>query len=84
MLNPSYPLWAAAPLRDAYFMAGHYENVLRVVARKPDESLFRNDLVMRAASYGALGRAKEAKAAVGAALARIPDLSIEGYAAACR
>ena len=36
--------------------------------------------MVRLAVLGALGRAEEARATVGAALARYPDLSIEGHA----
>ena len=80
-LNPTVPPWAAGPLRSAYFFAGRYEDAARLVERKPAETRSKNDLVARAASYGALGRAEQARAALGEALTRFPGLTIEGYVA---
>jgi TolB-like protein/Tfp pilus assembly protein PilF len=78
-LNPSYAPWAANPFRYAYFMAGRYADALRVTERQPPENLTRGGLVLRAATYAALGRTDQAQAAVAEALKRYPDLTIEGF-----
>jgi TolB-like protein/class 3 adenylate cyclase len=79
-LDPSYPLWVATSFAYAYLMVGRYEDALRIIGRIPSESLRKNDLVYRAMSLAALGRADQARAVVGEALARFPNLSIESYA----
>ena len=50
-----------------------------MVERQPPEQRTICGLVERAASYAALGRTEEARAAVADALARRPDLSIQGF-----
>ena len=76
-LNPNYPTWAGNRLRSAYFSAGRYEDALRMVERQPAQSRTRFGWIDRAASYAALGRTAEARAAVDDALARYPHLSVE-------
>ena len=61
-------------------MAGRYEDALRIVERIPPEALRKDDFVWRAASLAALGREAEARAATAEALARFPNLTIEGFA----
>jgi TolB-like protein len=78
-LDPSYPLWAASSFACAYLMANRHEDTLRIIERIPPESLRKNDLVYRAVGLAALGRADQARAAAGEAVARFPGLSIEGY-----
>jgi tetratricopeptide (TPR) repeat protein len=77
-LNPNYPVWAGNFFRWAYFMAGRYEDALRVLERQPLDNLTRWGWVLRAAVYAALGRIDEAKAATADALKRHPDLTVEG------
>lgn len=77
-LNPHYSVGTANRLRNAYFGPGRYEDALRMVERQPPESRSMGGLVQRAASYAALGRIEEARAAVADALARQPSLSIQG------
>jgi hypothetical protein len=60
-------------------VAGRYEDALRLVERQPPESRSLGGLVQRAASYAALGRIEEARAAAADALARHPSLSIQGF-----
>jgi tetratricopeptide (TPR) repeat protein len=79
-LNPNYPPFQAYMFSYAYFSAGRYEDTLRVVERLPKENYLFFSWVLRAASYAALGRAPEAKAALSDALARFPDLTIEEMA----
>jgi TolB-like protein/class 3 adenylate cyclase/Flp pilus assembly protein TadD len=78
-LNPNYSFGAANRFRAAYFAAGRYEDALRMVERQPPEQRTMSGLVDRAASYAALGRTEEARAAVADALERLPDLSIQGF-----
>ncbi len=77
-LNPSYPLSQAPSFSYAYFSVGRYEDALRVLERLPKENYLFYSWVLRAASYAALGRAAEAKAALSDALQHFPDLTIEG------
>ena len=77
-LVPNYGFGIANRIRNAYFLAGRYEDALRMVERQPLESRTRWGLAHRAASYAALGRSEEARAAVAEALERHPDLSIQG------
>jgi tetratricopeptide (TPR) repeat protein len=77
-LNPNYEPFHAYDFSYGYFVVGRYEDTLRVLERLPKENYTFYSWVLRAASYAALGRTAEAKAAVSDALAHHPDLSIEG------
>jgi TolB-like protein/class 3 adenylate cyclase len=81
-LNPNAPVWAYSIYRYAYFMAGRYEDALRMQDRKPRENFKRNDYAFRAAILGALSRTEEAQAAVAEALGRFPDITVESIAGA--
>ena len=63
----------------AYFTAGRFEDALRILERLPKDNYNFYSWVYRAASYAALGRSAEAKAAVSDALQHFPDLTIEGF-----
>ncbi|MER8377317.1 tetratricopeptide repeat protein, partial [Mesorhizobium sp. M1406] len=78
-LNPNYPPWAANGFRYAYFMAGRYEDALHVLERQPLENYTRFSWIVRAAVYAELGRDEEAKEWVAKALAKYPELTIEGF-----
>jgi len=78
-LNPNYPTWAANGFRYAYFMAGRYGDALRILERQPLENYNRFSWIVRAAVYAELGRDEEAKAWVAKALAKYPELTIEGF-----
>lgn len=77
-LNPRYGVGAANRFRHAYLMAGRYEDALRMVEGQPPDSRTVMGWVERSASYAALGRTEDARAAVADALARHPNLSIQG------
>jgi TolB-like protein/class 3 adenylate cyclase/tetratricopeptide (TPR) repeat protein len=77
-LNPNYDVGTANRSRNAYYWAGRYEDALRMVERQPPESRTMGGWIQRAASYAALGRIDEARRATQDALARHPDLSIQG------
>ena len=78
-LNPNYQPWQAWNFSYAYFNGGRYEEALRVLERLPKDNYNYWTWIMRAASYAALNRSAEAKAAVSDALAHFPDLTIEGF-----
>ena len=77
-LNPNYEPFHAYDFSYAYFVVGRFEDTLRVVERLPKENYTFYSWVLRAASYAALGRSAEAKAALADALEHHPDLTIEG------
>jgi TolB-like protein/class 3 adenylate cyclase/Tfp pilus assembly protein PilF len=79
-LNPDYKPWASNPLRFAYFMAGRYEDALKVMERQTPDNYDKYAWVGRAASFAVLGRKEEAEATVKEALRRYPDLTIETMA----
>jgi tetratricopeptide (TPR) repeat protein len=76
---PSYEVWQAWNFSWAYFAVGRYEDTLRILERLPKDNYLFYSWVLRAASYAALGRAAEAKAAMSDALQHFPDLTIEGF-----
>jgi TolB-like protein/class 3 adenylate cyclase len=78
-LNPNYGVGTANRFRNAYYSAGRYEDALRIVERQPPESRTKGGWVQRAASYAGLGRIDEARRATQEALARHPNLSIQGH-----
>ena len=77
-LNPSYPLWSARIFAYAYFMAGRYDDALRMLDRVEAENLGTRMWPFRAGALAALGRDAEAKAAVLEALKWYPNITIEG------
>lgn len=78
-LNPGFPMWSARIFTHAYFMAGRYEDALRMLGRLTPENYARKHWVMRSGALAALGRTEEAKVAVTDALRRFPNLSVEGF-----
>ncbi|RWO41329.1 MAG: tetratricopeptide repeat protein [Mesorhizobium sp.] len=76
-LNPNYKPWASAGLRYAYFMAGRYEDALKVMERQTPDNYSKYAWVERAGSFAALGRTTEAEATVKETLRRHPDITIE-------
>lgn len=76
-LNPHYKPWASAGLRYAYFMAGRYEDALKVMERQTPDNYSKYAWVERAGSFAALGRTTEAEETVKETLRRYPDLTIE-------
>ena len=76
-LNPNPPLWAYCNFGNAYFMAGQYEDALKMQEHVPREAYLRKDHVYRAATLAALGRREEASAAVAETLARFPRVTVE-------
>ena len=78
-LNPGFPMWSARIFTHAYFMAGRYEDALRMLDRLTPENYGRKHWVMRSGALAALGRIEEAKVSVTDALRRFPNLTVEGF-----
>ncbi|NRP70585.1 Transcriptional regulator HilA [Ensifer psoraleae] len=76
-LDPNYPMWASGPFAYAYFMAGRYEDSLRMLDRVTTANYNRDKWVFKAGSLAALGRTAEAKSWVEQALKVFPDLNAE-------
>ena len=78
-LNPNYPMWSTRVFAAAYFMAGRYEDALRMQDRMGPENYGRRMWAYRPAALAATSRTPEAKAALTEALKWFPDLTIEGF-----
>ena len=76
-LNPSTPDWAFVNYGVAYFMAGRYEDALRMQDHIPREGFSSETYFLRAGSLAALGRTEEARAVVAETLARFPRVTVE-------
>ncbi|MER9126391.1 adenylate/guanylate cyclase domain-containing protein [Mesorhizobium sp. M0959] len=77
-LDPNYPMWATAFYSTAYFMAGRYEDALKMLERKTPDNYSKWEWVMRSSSLAALGRIDEANASVRETLKHYSDLTVEG------
>jgi len=77
-LNPNYPIAQSGAYYYAYFMAGRYEDALRILDKQPIENRTMYGWIMRAATLASLGERDRAQAAVKDALERYPDLTAEG------
>jgi tetratricopeptide (TPR) repeat protein len=78
-LNPNYPMWSKRIFAAAYFMAGRYEDALRIQDQMGPENYGRRMWVYRPAALAATGRTMEAKTALAESLKWFPDLTIEGF-----
>ena len=78
-LNPNYPMWSTVLFTSAYFMAGRYEDALRMQERLEPQNYGQDDVGISSGRARRLGRTAEAKASVAEALKWFPDLTIEGY-----
>jgi TolB-like protein/class 3 adenylate cyclase/tetratricopeptide (TPR) repeat protein len=76
-LDPSYPMWASNFFSHAYFMAGRYEDALKILARMAPENYQKWNWVVRSSSLAGLGRIAEANASVRETLKQHPDLTVE-------
>jgi TolB-like protein/DNA-binding SARP family transcriptional activator len=79
-LNPSYPMWADRGFASAYFMAGRYEEALKMMDRVDDLNLGTWLYPYKAGALAAVGRIDEARKTVEAAIKAFSDLTIEGRA----
>ncbi len=78
-LDPNYPAWRYAVFVYAYFMAERFEDAARVAERIPADTQDRFRMVMKAASFAAAGREKEAESTAVAALAAFPDTTVQAF-----
>lgn len=77
-LDPNYPMWATGFYSSAYFMAGRYQDALKMLERKTTDNYSKWEWMMRSSSFAALDRIDEANASVRETLKRYPDLTVEG------
>lgn len=78
-LNPNYPTAQSGAYYFAYFMAGRYDDALRIIEKQSTENRTMYGWIMRAATLASLGERDKAHAAAKDALARYPDLTAEGF-----
>lgn len=76
-LDPNYPMWASNFFAPAYFMAGRYEDAVKMLERMTPDNYQKWTWVVRSSSLAALGRTDEATASVKEALKQHPDLTVE-------
>ena len=76
-LDPNYPMWTSNFFSDAYFMAGRYEDALKMLERMTPNNYQKWNWVVRSSSLAALGRTDEANASVMETLKHYPDLTVE-------
>jgi tetratricopeptide (TPR) repeat protein len=70
-------MWASNFFGPAYFMAGRYEDALKMLERMSPNNYDYWRWVVLSGTLAALGRMEEAKASVRETLKRYPDLTIE-------
>ena len=76
-LDPNYPMWTSNFFSPAYFMAGRYEDAVKMLERMTPNNYQKWTWVVRSSSLAALGRTDEATASVTEALKQHPDLTVE-------
>lgn len=76
-LDPNYPMWTSNFFSPAYFMAGRYEDAVKMLERMTPNNYQKWNWVVRSSSLAALGRTDEANASVIETLKRHPDLTVE-------
>ncbi|TIT78079.1 MAG: tetratricopeptide repeat protein, partial [Mesorhizobium sp.] len=76
-LDPNYPMWTSNFFGPAYFMAGRYEDALKMLVRMTPNNYDQWRWVVFGSTLAALGRMDEANAAVRETLTQYPDLTVE-------
>ncbi|WP_455874984.1 adenylate/guanylate cyclase domain-containing protein [Rhizobium yanglingense] len=76
-LDPNYPMWTSNFFSPAYFMAGRYEDAVKMLERMTPNNYQKWNWVVRSSSLAALGRTDEANASVIETLKQHPDLTVE-------
>ncbi|MDI7865100.1 adenylate/guanylate cyclase domain-containing protein [Rhizobiaceae bacterium n13] len=76
-LDPNYPMWASNFFAPAYFMAGRYEDAVKMLERMTPNNYQKWTWVVRSSSLAALGRTDQATASATEALKQHPDLTVE-------
>jgi TolB-like protein/DNA-binding winged helix-turn-helix (wHTH) protein len=78
-LNPNFPIWSTRMFAYAYFMAGRYPDVLRMIDRLGSDNYGQWMWVYRSGALAALNRKEEARQSVTKALQAFPKLTIEAH-----
>ncbi|MBZ9711259.1 adenylate/guanylate cyclase domain-containing protein [Mesorhizobium sp. B3-2-1] len=76
-LDPNYPMWTSNFFSGAYFMAGRYEDALKMLERMAPNNYQKWNWVVRSSALAALDRTEEANASVRETLKQQPDLTVE-------
>ncbi|MFD1985684.1 adenylate/guanylate cyclase domain-containing protein [Mesorhizobium newzealandense] len=76
-LDPNYPMWTSNFFAPAYFMAGRYEDALKMLERMTPNNYDKWKWVVLSSSLAALGRMDEANASVRETLKQHPDMTVE-------
>ncbi|NEK34658.1 adenylate/guanylate cyclase domain-containing protein [Rhizobium leguminosarum] len=76
-LDPNYPMWASNFFAPAYFMAGRYEDSVKMLERMTPDNYQRWTWVVRSSSLAALGRIDEAHASAMETLKQHPEVTVE-------
>jgi TolB-like protein len=76
-LDPNYPMWTSNFFSHAYFMAGRYEDAVKMLERMTPDNYQKWNWVVRSSALAALGRIDEANASVIETLKQYPDLTVE-------
>lgn len=80
-VNPNYPTWSIPCLKLGMFMAGRYEDAVRIQFRQPESDWNSDGFVVTAGSLASLGKTDEAKALAKRGVAKFPGLlTIERFA----
>ncbi|RWP36999.1 adenylate/guanylate cyclase domain-containing protein [Mesorhizobium sp.] len=77
-LDPSYPMWTSGPFSYAYYMAGRYEDALKMLEGQALDTYNKWRWMVHSGSLAGAGRIEEAQASVKEALKRHPDMTVEG------
>jgi TolB-like protein/class 3 adenylate cyclase len=77
-LDPNYPMWTSGPFSYAYYMAGRYEDALKMLEGQTLDTYNKWRWITRSGSLAGAGRIEEAQASVKEALKRHPDMTVEG------
>ncbi|MGI0524099.1 adenylate/guanylate cyclase domain-containing protein [Rhizobium giardinii] len=76
-LDPNYPMWASNFFAPAYFMAGRYEDAVKMLERMTPNNYQKWTWVVRSSSLAALGRTDEAYASAMETLKQHPEVTVE-------
>ena len=76
-LDPNYPMWASNFFAPAYFMAGWYEDAVKMLERMTPNNYQKWTWVVRSSSLAALGRTDEAYASAMETLKQHPEVTVE-------
>jgi TolB-like protein/class 3 adenylate cyclase/Tfp pilus assembly protein PilF len=76
-LDPNYPMWATGPFSYAYYMAGRYDDALKMLEGLTPDNYNKFRWIIRSGSLVGAGRIEEAQSAAKEALKMYPDMTVE-------